>query len=116
MEKRKPAEMNEVRNSFYVNIEDVAPEDHEFVGMSAEGAVFVNKEGNHAVVKVIAKAIDFDADAAIADFEARQKAAIEKEAAVAAKKAEKAEKARKRAEDKAAKEAKEAEAEEVAPE
>lgn len=105
MEKRKPAEMNEVRNGFYGAINADQFPGHEFVGMSAEGAVFVNADGKYAVVKVIAKANEFDGKEAVAEFEAKQVENAKKEEERAAKKAEKEERARKRAEEKAAKEA-----------
>lgn len=105
MEKREVKEMNEVRVSFYETVKDVAFEGHQFVGMGTEGAIFVNAEGNYAVVKVIAKKADFDAEAEVAKVIEREKVNAEKEAERAAKAAEKAEKARKRAEEKAAKEA-----------
>lgn len=105
MEKRKVAEMNEVRTSLYNTVVATDFEGHAFKGMGAEGAIFVNADGNYAVVKVIAKSADFDADLAIEEFEARAKVAAIKETERLAKKAEKEEKAKKRAEEKAAKEA-----------
>ncbi len=105
MEKRKVAEMNEVRGAFYAEVENVAVEGYTPVGMTAEGFVFVDAEGKAVVVKVVAKALGFNANDAVADHKEKEIEKAAKEVEKAEKAAEKAAKAAERAKAKAEKDA-----------
>ena len=72
MEKRNSKEMAQTREDFYnflkVDVEE-GIKDYEYLGRANEGMVFVNPQGLSVVVKVITKAIDFDYNEVVEDFE-----------------------------------------------
>lgn len=108
MEKRKIAEMNEVRASFYAEVANLTVDGHAPLGMTAEGFVFTDADGKSVVVKVITKALEFDAETAVEEFIAKEADKAAKEIDRASKASEKAEKAAERARLKAEKDAEKA--------
>ena len=77
MEKRNTKEMAQTREEFYdflkVDVED-GINDYEFIGRANDGLVFANSDGLSVVVKVITKALDFDYQDVVEDFENKAKA------------------------------------------
>jgi len=85
MEKRKVAEMNATRDAVYVQLEGIEIEGHKFLGRAVEGLVYENAEGLAIVIRVIAKANDFDAEDAVSEYEEKADAKVKKEAEKAEK-------------------------------
>ena len=83
MEKRKVAEATATREQFYTDLTTAVGEvfsGHKFLGRATEGLVFEDAEGLAVVVKVITKAIDFDAEEVVTDFEEKEAEKKAKEA------------------------------------
>ena len=85
-------EMREFRELFNVANSEVVVSDFVFAGFIIDGAAFENENGDVVVVKTIAKKEGFDLNDAIAEFNEREAAALEREQARAQKALEKAEK------------------------
>lgn len=83
MEKRNVKEMAQTREDFYnhlvVDVQE-GVKDYEYIGQCNEGLVLVNTEGLSVVVKVIAKALDFDYAEVVEDFEKKAKDKLQAQA------------------------------------
>ena len=110
--KRGTAEATLVREGAYMDIERTSFSGLEWVGRTAEGIVYQDAEGKAIVIKVIVKALDFDAEFEVTDYEAQQtvkaQERVEKKAKADAKKAEAVAKAEAKAKAKAEKDAEDA--------
>lgn len=74
-------EMRQYREDFIGTLTTIEFDGFEFVGITVDGPAYENAEGDVVVVKPIAKKEDFDVEDAIAEFDEKLEARLEREKA-----------------------------------